>query len=293
MRILALLISVLLSSTVLAQDHRLTSVRLDGEVLRLNVTEDLQAVRHFTLPHRPRLVIDLFGLEGSLAEMPAPPAGSPVLEVRTGEHPNYLRLVVDLREALEAYEVRQSSGMIELGLGRSKLPPSQTGVLIGASPVPDDPAAPPQQSAPVVATGVESFPGDETATSTAVQAPAATPSVARTAGPETKNLDDLTTEELLALIEEELKAAGLDQEQTAEELIEQVEAELEGNAGGSARSSAPPVREAPPTEERRVRRPPRRPQPPPASDGEERPPFRFIDQEPAKTPPAESGDPNS
>lgn len=280
MRILAVLIPAFLSSTVLAQDHRLTSVRLEGEVLRLNVTTDVEPLRHFSLPNPPRVVLDLFGLDRSVAEMPAPPTGSPALDVRTGEHAGFVRLVVDLHKALPSYEVRQSDGMIEVGLGLSKLPPSQTGALVGPSAVPGRPAAPPRERAPVVAVAVESSPSDDTAAATA-------------AGVDTQDLDDLTTDELLALIEAELAAAGHDQQQSAEELIEQVEAELEANGGAARGSNTGLARETPPVQERSVRRaPPRRPRPAPAEDSGDRPPFRFIDEEPAEEPPAEDGDPD-
>ncbi|MYF04374.1 MAG: hypothetical protein F4230_05135 [Holophagales bacterium] len=89
-------------------------------------------------------------------------------------------------------------------------------------------------------------------------------------GSELQNLDDLTTDELLALIDAELAAAGLDQEQSAEELIEQVEAEL------AARPGSPTVPEEPEEPEERA----------PAREGdpEDRPPFRFIDEEPDDPP---------
>ena len=276
MRPLICLVSALLSSAVVAQDHRLTAAPLDGDVLRLQATNGLQVVRHFQLPNPPRVVLDLFGIDGSLAEMPAPTAGSPATEVRTGEHPNFLRVVVDLTQALPAYQVRQSAGLIEVGLGPAALPSSAAGVLIESSPVPADPSMPPRNTARVEAS------------------PAAAPSPAAEAVPTTEakraNLDELSTDELLALIEAELKAAGLDQEQSAEELIEQVEAELNSSNPRPARSSPPPTREAPSAAERRLRRTPRRVQTPPPADGEERPPFRFVDEEPAETTPPDDGD---
>ncbi len=285
MRTLICLVSALVSSAVVAQDHRLTAARLDGDVLRLQTTNGLQVVRHFQLPNPPRVVLDLFGLDGSLAEMPALPSTSPALEVRTGEHPEFLRVVVDLKEALPTYQVRQQSGSIEVGLSSAAMPPSSTGVMIEAAPDPGTQAAPPSTPAPVVAVGVEASPGDE-AVATAPRQPSATPTATSRAG----NLDDLSTDELLALIEAELKAAGLDQEQSVEELIEQVEAELDSNNRRPARSSPPPTRETPSAAERRLRRTPRRVQTPPPADGEERPPFRFVDEEPAKAPPPDDGD---
>ena len=159
MRSLICLVSALVSSAVVAQDHRLTAARLDGDVLRLQTTNGLQVVRHFQLPNPPRVVLDLFGLDGSLAEMPALPSTSPALEVRTGEHPEFLRVVVDLKEALPTYQVRQQSGSIEVGLGSAALPPSSTGVMIEAVPDPGTQAAPPSTPAPVVAVGVEASPG--------------------------------------------------------------------------------------------------------------------------------------
>ena len=276
MRTLICLVSALVSSTVVAQDHRLTTARLDGDVLRLQTANGLQAVRHFELPNPPRVVLDLFGIDGSLAEMPAPAGASPAIEVRTGEHPNFLRVVVDLTQALPSYQVRQSPRLIEVGLGPAALPSSTAGVLVESSPVPADPSRPPRNTAPVVAVGVEASPA-------AAPSPAA--EAVPTAGAKRANLDDLSTDELLALIEAELKAAGLDQEQSAEELIEQVEAELDANNRRPAASSPPPAREAPTAAERRLRRTPRRSQTPPPADGEERPPFRYVDEEPAKEPP--------
>ncbi len=285
MRTLICLFSALLTSTVLAQDHRLTAVRLDGDVLRLQASNRPQAVRHFQLPNPPRVVLDLFGLDGSLAEMPALSSMSPALEVRTGEHPEFLRVVVDLKQALPTYQVRQQGSAIEVGLGNAVLPPSSTGVMVEAAPVPGSPAAP-RPPARVVAVGVEAAPGDESvAAAPSAPTPTATPPD-RTG----QNLDDLSTDELLALIEAELKAAGLDQEQSAEELIEQVEAELNANNRRPGTSRPPPAREAPTAEEQRLRRPPRRVQKPPPADGEERPPFRFVDEEPAETPPPDDGD---
>lgn len=276
-RILLCLASALLSATAVAQTDRLTSAGLNGDVLRLNVTDGVQAVRHFELPNPPRVVLDLFGIDRSDAEMPGPASGSPAIEVRTGEHPNFLRVVVDLTQSLPGYQVRQTGGLIEVGLGPAALP-SGGGVLIESSPVPDDPSRPPRDSAPVVAVGVE-------ATPTAEAAPAADPVVAADTAPaaapraagESPNLDDLSTDELLALIEAELE--DLDQGQSAEELIEQVEAELD------AATSTPPVRA-----EWRLRRTPTRPQAPPPAEGEERLPFRFVDEEPAKPPPDEEED---
>ena len=291
MRTLICLVSALLSSTVVAQDHRLTAARLDGNVLRLQTASGVQAVRHFELPNPPRVVLDLFGVDGSLAEMPAPTAGSPAIEVRTGDHPNFLRVVVDLTQALPTYQVRQSAGLIEVGLGPAALPSSAAGVLIESSPVPADPSTPPRNTAPVVAVGVEASPAaapspaaEAVPTAEAITLPVATGARA--------NLEDLSTDELLALIEAELKAAGLDQEQSAEELIEQVEAELDSNNRRPARSSPPPTRETPSAAERRLRRTPRRVQAPPPADGEERPPFRFVDEEPAKEPPEDDEPPD-
>ena len=285
MRILVCLASALLSATAVAQTNRLTSAGLSGDVLRLNVTDSVQAVRHFELPNPPRVVLDLFGIERSVAEMPAPAADSPAIEVRTGEHPNFLRVVVDLTQALSGYQVRQSGGLIEVGLGPAALPSSGGGVLIEGSPVPGDPSSPPRDPAPVVAVGVEATPAAEVAPAAdpvvaAESRTATVPAAAQRATGETPNLDDLSTDELLALIEEELEAAGLDQQQSAEELIEQVEAELDANGLRPAASTPPPVRP-----EWRLRRTPRRPQATPPAEGEERLPFRFVDEEPAKPPP--------
>ena len=258
MRVLILLVSALLSSAVAAQPHRLTSAALDGEVLRLDVSADPQAVRHFPLPSPPRVVIDLFGIDRSAAELPKPPRSSSAFEVRTGEHGDFLRVVVDLRAALSSYQVRQSEGLIEVGLGSGTLPPSATGVLIGESPVPGPPSAPRRAAAPVVDVAVEATPVAQPATTSPVS-PAPT-------GSELQNLDDLTTDELLALIDAELAAAGLDQQQSAEELIEQVEAEL------AARPGIPAVSETPAESEERA----------PVEEGDpaDRPPFRFIDEPP-------------
>ena len=286
MRTLICLVSALLSSTVVAQDHRLTAARLDGNVLRLQTASGLQAVRHFELPNPPRLVLDLFGIDGSLAEMPAPAAGGPAIEVRTGEHPNFLRVVVDLNQALPAYQVRQSAELIEVGLGPAALPSAATGVVIASSPIPADPSRPPGNTAPVVAVGVQASPA-AAPSPTAEAVSTAVPITAPVAPGERANLDDLSTDELLALIEAELKAAGLDQEQSAEELIKQVEAELDSNSRRPARSGPPPAREAPAAAERRLRQTPERAKTPPPADGEERLPFRFVDEEPAKEPPPE------
>ncbi|MCY3593099.1 MAG: AMIN domain-containing protein [Acidobacteria bacterium] len=263
MRVLILLVSALLSSAVAAQTNRLTSARLDGDVLRLDVSADPQAVRHFPLASPPRVVIDLFGIDRSAAELPKPPQGSSAFELRTGEHADFLRVVVDLRAALPSYQVRQSEGLIEVGLGSGTLPPSATGVLIGESPDPGSLSAPRPVAAPVVDVAVEAAPG-------ARPAPAASPVSPAPTGSELQNLDDLTTDELLALIDAELAAAGLDQEQSAEELIEQVEAEL------AARPGSPTVPEEPAEPEERA----------PAREGdpEDRPPFRFIDEEPDDPP---------
>ena len=278
-RIPVCLASALLCATAVAQTDRLTSAGLDGDVLRLNVTDEVQAVRHFDLPNPPRVVLDLFGIARSVAEMPAPAPGSPAIEVRTGEHPNFLRVVVDLTQALPAYQVRQTGGLIEVGLGPTALASSEAGVLIGSSPVPGEPSRPPRDPAPVVAVGVEATPAAEVARAAdrVVAADAAPAAASRSAG-ESPNLNELSTDELLALIEEEL--AGLDQELSAEELIEQVEAELDANESLPAASS-PPAAPA----ERRLRRIPRRLQATPPADGEERLPFRFVEEEPAEPPP--------
>lgn len=279
MRTLICLFSALLCSAVAAQNSSLTAARLDGDVLRLQTAGGLQTVRHFELPNPPRVVLDLFGINASLAEMPAPSAGGPAIEVRTGEHPNFLRVVVDLAEALPGYQVRQAEGLIQVGLGSAALPSSADGVLIESSPVPTDPSRPPRRTAPVVAVGVEASPAS--APSPATEAtPSARAIRAPVAAGDRANLEDLSTEELLALIDAELEAAGLDQEQSAEELIEQVEAELDGNNRGSTTSSPPPARRAPP--QRRPRPTPTRS---PPADGEERLPFRYVDEEPAKEPP--------
>ena len=263
MRVLILVVSALLSSTVAAQPNQLTSARLDGDVLRLDVSADPQAVRHFPLASPPRVVIDLFGVDRSAAELPEPPQGSSAFELRTGELADFLRVVVDLRAALPSYQVRQSAGLIEVGLGSGTLPPSATGVLIGESPVPGSPSAPRPVAAPVVDVAVEAAPAVPPAAATSPVSPAPT-------GSELQNLDDLTTDELLALIDAELAAAGLDQQQTAEELIEQVEAEL------AARPGSPTVPEEPAEPEERA----------PAREGdpEDRPPFRFNDEEPDDPP---------
>lgn len=277
MRTLICLVSALLSSTALAQDHRLTAARLDGVVLRLQTASGLQTVRHFELPNPPRVVLDLFGIDSSLAEMPAAAAGGPAIEVRTGEHPNFLRVVVDLTQALPSYQVRQSDGLIEVGLGPAALPSSSAGMLIASSPVPADPSRPPRNEAPVVAVGVEASPAAPPSPA-AEATPAAQAIAAPVAAGDRGNLEDLSTDELLALIEAELEAAGLDQEQSAEELIEQVEAELDA-------SGPPAARAAPTAAERRPRRAPRQLRTTPPGDGEERLPFRYVDEEPAKEPP--------
>lgn len=309
MRVIVFLISACLSSTIPAQDHRLTSARLEDDVLRLNVTGNLQAVRHFALPNPPRVVLDLFGIARSIAEMPAPAASSPALEVRTGEHARFLRLVVDLHQDLETYDVRRSGGTIEVGLGLARLPPSQTAVLIGRSPVPIDPSQPPANLAPVVDVAVEAAPIDSTVAPTSsttagrsgsrygsrrsATTRAATASASAAPRRSSRDLNDLTTDELLALIDQELdelEAAGLGQEQSAEELIEQVEAALDANELDRPAFRAPRLRTAPRTEERRRRRPLRssRPnRPPPARDGEERLPFRFVDEDTARESAAE------
>ncbi len=278
MRTLICLVSALLCSAVAAQDSSLTAARLDGDVLRLQTAGGLQTVRHFELPNPPRVVLDLFGISASLAEMPAPSAGGPAIEVRTGEHPNFLRVVVDLAEALPGYQVRQAEDLIQVGLGSAALPSSADGVLIGSSPVPADPSGPPRRTAPVVAVGVEASPAS--APSPAAEPRAVQAITAPVAVGDRPNLEDLSTDELLALIDAELEAAGLDQEQSAEELIEQVEAELDGNNRGSTTSSPPPARRTPP--QRRPRPTPTRS---PPADGEDRLPFRYVDEEPAKEPP--------
>lgn len=278
MRTLICLVSALLCSAVAAQDSSLTAARLEGDVLRLQTAGGLQTVRHFELPNPPRVVLDLFGINASLAEMPAPSAGGPAIEVRTGEHPNFLRVVVDLADALPVYQVRQAEDLIQVGLGSAALPSSADGVLIESSPVPADPSRPPGRTAPVVATGVEVSPAS--APSPAAEPRAVQAIAAPVAAGDRARLEDLSTDELMALIEEELKAAGEDQEQSAEELIEEIEAELDANDRRSTTSSPPPARRAPP--QRRPRPTPTRS---PPADGEERLPFRYVDEEPAKEPP--------
>ena len=317
MRTLICLVSALLGSTAAAQDHRLTAARLDGDVLHLQTAGGLQNVRHFELPDPPRVVLDLFGIRSSFAEMPAPAAGSAAIEVRTGEHPDFLRVVVDLTRALSSYQVRRSEGLIEVGLGPAALPSSSAGVLIASSPVPTAPSRPPRntapanttqgkatapvsaapKTAPVVAVGVEASPAADPSP-TAEAAPTAQAATQVVAAPvvagDRANAEDPSTDELpalddlSALIEAELKAAGLDQEQSAEELIEQVEAELEANRLRSIRESdanSPSTREEPGAAERRRRRTLRQVRTPPPADGEERLPFRYVDEEPAKDPP--------
>jgi len=187
MRVLILLVSALLSSAVAAQPNRLTTARLDGEVLRLDVSANPRAVRHFPLASPPRVVIDLFGIDRSAAEMPRPPQASSAFEVRTGEHADFLRVVVDLRSALPSYQVRQSEGLVEVGLGSGTLPPSATGVLIGESPDPGSPSAPRTAAAPVVDVAVEAAPAGQPAVAISPVSPAPT-------GSELQNLDDLTTD---------------------------------------------------------------------------------------------------
>ena len=321
MRLVVVLVAALLSSAVAAQPNRLTSAGLDGDVLRLNLSADPQAVRHFPLADPPRVVIDLFGIDRSAAEMPATAASNPAFEVRTGEHPEFLRVVVDLRSALPSYQVRQSQGLVEVGLGDDTLPPSPAGVLIAESADPGSPSASAPITAPVVDVGVEATPGDElelAATEEALtpgeptaapeaevaladESPVAStsPAPAPLTGGELPNLDNLTTDELLELIEAELEAAGLDQEHSeaeleaagldqehsAEELIEQVEAELDANQRQPAAGSPPPAREPPDPAEWRLRRTPGRLQAaPPDDDGEELP-FQYVEEEPAKPPP--------
>ena len=273
MRTLILLVSAFLSSAVAAQPNRLTSAKLDGEVLRLDVSAVPQAVRHFPLPSPPRVVIDLFGIDRSAAEMPRPSATSSAFEVRTGEHADFLRVVVDLRAALPTYQVRQSEGLIEVGLGSGALPAYAAGVLIGESPVPGAPSAPRPAAAPVVdvavEAAVEAAPAPRPAVATSPVSPAPT-------GSDLQNLNDLTTDELLALIDAELAAAGLDQQQSAEELIEQVEAELAARPPSPVLPEPPPEPAQPPE--------PRRRTPVETDSAEDRPPFRFIDEEPDDPP---------
>ena len=167
-------------------------------------------------------------------------------------------MVVDLRAALPSYQVRQSEGLVEVGLGSGTLPPSATGVLnrgvAGSRITVGAPHRPPR---PVVDVAVEAAPAGQPAVAISPVSPAPT-------GSELQNLDDLTTDELLALIDAELAAAGLDQQQSAEELIEQVEAEL-------ARPVSPTTPEAPGQPEERA----------PVEEGDpaDRPPFRFIDED--------------
>ena len=287
MRTLICLASVLLSSTVVAQDHRLTAARLDGDVLRLQTAGDPTNVRHFELPDPPRVVLDLFGIDRSLAEMPAPSSGGPAIEVRTGTHPGFLRVVVDLTGPLASYQVRQSDGLIEVGLGPAALTSSSDGMLVASSPVPGAPPRPPRplrSEAPVVAVGVEAAPAADSS-AVAEATPGAQELATTVAAGDGTNSEDLSTEELLALIDAELEAAGLDQEESAEELIEQVEAELAANRGDSATTSPPPDRRPPSVEAWRLGRPPRRSQRLPPAEGEEQLPFRYVDEEPAKDPP--------
>ena len=235
MRFLPFLVPALVGSAVLAQENRLTSARLEGGVLRLSVSGEAQAVRHFPLPGPPRIVVDLFGIDRSVAEMPAPADDSPAFEVRTGEHPGFLRVVVDLEAALPSYQVRHAEGLVEVGLGSAALPPSASGVLIGESPVPDPAPTHRPVTAPVVDVGVE--------TTSAVQPAAQTPVPPVPAAPAVETLQDiasLTMEELLALVDKELAAAGLDLQQSAEELIEQVEAELAARPDRPEGSDEPP-----------------------------------------------------
>lgn len=279
MRTLICLVSVLLTSTAAAQNRGLTAAQLDGHVLRLQTAGGLQSVRHFELPDPPRVVLDLFGVDVSRAEMPAPAAGSPAIEVRTGEHPNFLRVVVDLTGALPSYQVRRSEGLIEVGLGPAALPSSSTGMLVASSPVPDDPSRPPRSEAPVVAVGRE-------ASSAARATPTARTSTAQSIAADVTASDpaastEASAEELLAQIE-----AELNQGQSAEELIEQVEAELNTNLREPATNS-PSAARAAAAEARRLRRTARPFRARPPADGEERLPFRYVDEEPAKKPPPE------
>ncbi len=264
MRTLVLIVSALLGSAASAEAQRLTAARLDGGVLHLDVSDNPQTIRHFPLPSPPRVVVDLFGIASSVAEMPMPSEGSPAFEVRTGRHPSFLRVVLDLHQALSSYQVRQSAGRIEVALGSALLPPSSTGVLVDQSPVPGESAAtataPALASVPAVAVEADAVPA---ATATPVDARAASEP---TLPPEPLSSEGLTTDELLALIEAELEAARLDQEQSAEDLIEEVEAELEAN-------------------EREVVR--RRIAAGPPSTTNRPPPFRFVDEEPVSEPSSE------
>ncbi len=293
MKLLALPVTfLLLASPLAAQDGRLDSARLDGDRLHLAATTVPQSVRHFPLTDPPRVVVDLLGIGRSAAEMPAPAASSAAVEVRTGEHPGFLRVVVDLQAPLPAYQVRQSGATVEIGLGADALPSSGGGALVAASPIPDLTA--PGSSTPArVASRPVLLPLGDVAVNAEPRAPVepapveAAPAAAAaeaSAAPDRpagsfQDLDELTTDELLALIEEELADAGL-----AEDLIDEVEAELDARPSRPYEFNPPAEPEADATPGRPAARD--RQAPPDRRPPGERQPFRYTDRTTSEPPPS-------
>jgi len=109
------------------------------------------ATEPFRLAAPQRLVLDLPGVTNATGQQRFAGSGA-VLRVRVGEHPGYLRVVLDLAPGADAaYRVERSAAGVVLALGDARLP------AVGAEP----PAAPPPPAPEPPATAAEPAPASE------------------------------------------------------------------------------------------------------------------------------------
>ncbi len=96
---------------------KVTGVRFNSDNLRVVADGQIARFEVIELTDPPRLAVDLYGVDLS-AKAPRVRSGL-VKDVRVGEHDNKVRLVVDMKGEMPAYEARRTSNGLTLSLSQA------------------------------------------------------------------------------------------------------------------------------------------------------------------------------
>jgi outer membrane protein TolC len=114
-----------------------------GDEIRVVAEPPVRDVESFRLEDPARLVVDLPGAVGALSHDPPRPATGPVERVRVGQHPDKLRVVLDLRGPIESHRVEATPEGVRISLESTTQPDRDEQAALAPVALPPVGAGPP------------------------------------------------------------------------------------------------------------------------------------------------------
>jgi type IV pilus assembly protein PilQ len=151
-RTVAILLAFAVAGGALAAESgspssRAVDIVAEGDEIRVLTETPVNRAKSFQLEGPARLVLDLPDATGALRHDPPSPSSGPVEQIRVGQHPDKLRVVLDLRNPIVSYRVETTAEGVRISLAPAT-PPRPDEHLTEAAPMRDASALPPVGAGP-------------------------------------------------------------------------------------------------------------------------------------------------